>query len=207
MILDKHKTIFVHIPKNAGTSIKTIFDKNHVKREGEMPTVHEHKTIHEIKTKNPEEYNFYKKFAIVRNPYDRMVSWYTYLNGYITSNDLLNTYQWNNDSKSYEIVETAELNINGFKEFVKDPVKNGWGRIHQKHLFREQCYWVDETVTILRYENLEKELNKFFEEKINLPIINKSVRNSTLVYYDKKLLDIVYNRYKADFEKFNYEKL
>ena len=201
MIIDKHKIIFVHIPKNAGTSIKKLFTE-------EVKTFpHEHKTIHKIKKENPEIYNSYRKFAVVRNPYDRMVSWYAYLNGYTLGNDLLNTYQWNSNNNSYEIIETERLNVSGFKRFVKDPAGEGWGDASRLRLLNKQCYWVDETVIILKYENLEKELNEFFGKKMDLQTTNKTVRDSISVYYDKESLDIVYNRYKEDFERFNYKKI
>mgnify|MGYP003152809338 CR=1 FL=1 len=49
MIIDKHKTIFVHIPKNAGTSIKAFFESKEF--------YNQHKTIEQIKDENIEAYN------------------------------------------------------------------------------------------------------------------------------------------------------
>ena len=147
----------------------------------------------------------YRKFAIVRNPYERMVSMYAYLNGFLTGKDLLNTYQWDNKSESYKIAETMKLNVDGFKEFVKDPTGEGWGDAWRLRLLNKQCYWVDKTVTILKYENLEDELSEFFGEKIDLQIINKTIHDDFSVYYDEESLDIVYNRYKEDFKRFNYD--
>ena len=69
MIIDEENLIFVHIPKNAGTSICRYFNY--------LATYHE--TIYDFKETFPDKYNSYKKFAIVRNPYDRMVSWYFHL--------------------------------------------------------------------------------------------------------------------------------
>jgi hypothetical protein len=70
-----------------------------------------------------------------------------------------------------------------------------------------QHTWVDETVKIIKYENLKKELNDLFEFKINLPIVNKTKHKHYLEYYNQKSLDIVYKRYKEDFDKFNYKRL
>ena len=77
-------------------------------------------------------------------------------------------------------------------------------------MFRPQYTWVTPSkwpVTILKYENLKEELNKFFEKEINLPTVNKTEHEHYLKYYDKESLDIVYEKYKEDFEKFNYKKL
>ena len=70
-----------------------------------------------------------------------------------------------------------------------------------------QHEWVDDTVTILKYENLNEEINEFFGEEIDLPVINKSTRMNYLNYYNKHSLDIVYERYKEDFERFNYKRI
>ena len=93
MIIDKHKIIFVHIPKNAGTSVKNLFSKK-------LERPFQNKTINEIKKENPKAYNSYRKFTVVRNPYDRVISWYAYQNRYrldknlVGYNDLINTYQY-----------------------------------------------------------------------------------------------------------------
>ena len=74
MIIDKYKTIFIHIPKNAGTSIEEYFGNKSVRIQPEK-----HADIYEIKKKFKNSYNNYRKFTIIRNPYDKMVSWYFYL--------------------------------------------------------------------------------------------------------------------------------
>jgi hypothetical protein len=221
MIIDKHKTIFVHIPKNAGTSIKAFFGAID---DGVAEGFHKHKTIKEIKNENPEAYNSYKKFAIVRNPYERMISWYAYFNSYLLHNDLLNTYNYNSNT-----VETKKPEISGFKKFIKNPEIETWeynfnhnyleasvpGYVKPKpkvnssrlKLLKPQCYWVDETVKILKYENLKEELESFLGTKVDLEKLNKSSRDNILAYYDKESLDIVYEKYKEDFEKFNYKRI
>ena len=74
MIIDEHKAIFIHIPKNAGTSIETLFANSSFRIQP-----YKHANIHEIKRKFLELYDSHRKFTIVRNPYDKMVSWYFYL--------------------------------------------------------------------------------------------------------------------------------
>ena len=48
--------------------------------------------------------------------------------------------------------------------------------------------------------------NPYFRT-IDLPIINKSKHKHYLEYYNKKSLDIVYDKYKKDFKYFNYKKI
>ena len=191
MIIKDYKTIFVHIPKNAGTSIETFFKKDTYTFDERM--FNRHDTIKEIrwklecndKFKKSKEYNKWKKFAIVRNPYDRMVSWYFFYN-------IKNL--------------TRHADNTSFYSWVKNPTKFNLFE-ETKYLLKPQYTWIDDTVTILKYENLNEELNNFFNKEIELPIINKTNHKQYLEYYNQESLDVVYEKYKKDFKKFNYKKL
>ena len=178
MIIDEHKAIFIHIPKNAGSSIETLFANNSFRIQPSK-----HADIYEIKRKFKNSYNSYKKFTIIRNPYDKMVSWYFYLK--------------RNLGERYEVLE--------FNEWIKDPSKF-WHIDDPISYLKPQHEWIDDTVVLIKYENLDKELNQFFNKKIELPIINKSKHNHYLEYYNKESLTIIYDRYKEDFKKYNYKK-
>ena len=183
MIIDKHKALFIHIPKNAGTSIETLFANNSFKIQ---PGKHDN--IHEIKRRFPNAYNTHRKFTIIRNPYDKMVSWYSYLKG----NALENV--------------SAKPDIIEFNDWIKDPLQF-WHADEPISFLDPQHTWVDETVEIIKFENLNKELNEFFGEEIDLPMTNKSNHNHYSTYYNRESLDIIYGRYKEDFKKYNYKKL
>tara|TARA_R110002012_G_scaffold81167_1_gene205530 strand:- start:566 stop:1105 length:540 start_codon:yes stop_codon:yes gene_type:complete len=179
MIIDQYKAIFIHIPKNAGTSIEEYFGNESVRIQPDK-----HADIHEVKRKFKNSYNNYKKFTIIRNPYDKMVSWYFYLK--------------RNLGENYKIIE--------FNKWIEDPSKF-WHADDPISYLKPQHEWIDDTMVLIKYENLDKELNQFFGKEINLPITNKSNRNNFLEYYNKNSLDIIHDRYKEDFKKFNYKKL
>ena len=196
MIINKYKVIFIHIPKNAGTSIETYFDKEpHVKG---FQIARKHDNIEIIKNNFPEKYKTYKKFTIIRNPYDRMVSWYFFLK-----------YELSNMWRNYFDLENEDVfgwRFLSFKEFLKNPEKvNLEMIIKMKQLMARAG--ISKTVEIIKFENLNKELSEFFEKEINLPIINKSKHEHFLKYYDKDSLDVVYEKYKKDFKKFNYKRI
>ena len=67
-ISHKHKVIFIHIPKNAGTSVLEALG---IQEFG-------HRKWFEYQYDYPNEWETYLKFAIVRNPFDRFVSNYEY---------------------------------------------------------------------------------------------------------------------------------
>ena len=177
MIIDKYKAIFIHIPKNAGTSIEEYFGNESVRIQPSK-----HADIHEIKSRFKNSYNNYKKFTIIRNPYDKMVSWYFYLK---------------KNLGNYNVIE--------FNDWIKDPSKF-WHANDPISFLKPQYDWIDDTVEIIKFENLNKEINSFFNKKINLPVTNKSNHNNYLEYYNKQSLDIIYDKYKKDFIKFNYKK-
>ena len=177
MIIDEHKTIFIHIPKNAGTSIETYFANESVRIQPSK-----HADIWEIKNRFKNSYNNYKKFTIIRNPYDKMISWYFYLK--------------RNLGENYNIVE--------FNEWIKTPSKL-WHANDPISFLKPQCEWIDDTVKVIKFENLNKELNKFFNKKIELPITNKSNHKHYSKYYNQESINIIYNRYKKDFKRFNYK--
>ena len=77
-ISDKHKCIFIHVPKAAGSSVETseIFEDQRIKT-GEY--VGGHTTALEYRETYPGKFKNYFKFAFVRNPYSRLVSAFSYL--------------------------------------------------------------------------------------------------------------------------------
>ena len=137
MIIQEPKLIFIHIPKNAGTSIESIF-KPYIRLNN---LVDRHAPINDIKSKLPSIYKKYTKFAVVRNPYDRATSYYSYL-------------------KEYNKLFRAPWNIS-FIDWLKNPEKveipfnSDW--INKLGYFNNQSEWIDETVMVLKYEKLEKE--------------------------------------------------
>ena len=179
MIIDKYKTIFIHIPKNAGTSVETLFANSSFRIQPPK-----HANIHEIKKKFPKLYDSHSKFTIIRDPYDKMVSWYFYLK--------------RNAGEHLNVVE--------FNDWVKDP-QQLWHANDPIYFLDPQHTWIDDTVKVIKFENLNEGLNEFFEDEIDLPIVNKSNHEHYLTYYDEESLDVVYNKYKEDFEKYNYKKI
>ena len=120
----------------------------------------------------------------------------------------------NNLEEEFSPPPSAEINIKGnslkdvvsFNDWIKDHSKL-WHVDDPKYFAGPQHVWIDETVNVLKYENLKEDLNNFFNKEIDLPIINKSKRKDYLSYYNKESLHIVYEKHKEDFEKFNYKKL
>jgi len=65
MIFHRYKCVFIHIPRTGGTSIEASFEKED--RSGER-----HIFAHEIPSLPADHF----KFSFVRDPWDRMLSYY-----------------------------------------------------------------------------------------------------------------------------------
>ena len=189
---DKFNTIFIHIPKTGGNSIcKALSFK---KSNG-------HKPWFEYQDNNYAKFQKYFKFAIVRNPWDRLVSAFFYLKkGGMHNGDK----QW------------AKENIeeyNTFEDFVLGWVneKNIYSGVH----FKPQSYWIcDENKKIMvdfiaRLETIDQDFlfisNKIGSQNKIIKKLNKSSRLNYRKYYDEKTRNIVKNAYKDDIELFGYE--
>lgn len=70
-ICHQRKLIFIHIPKNAGTSIHSLFDTN---PRDYLPD----QKWNEYKNHFKEYWNTYTTFSIIRNPISRFISFYKY---------------------------------------------------------------------------------------------------------------------------------
>jgi hypothetical protein len=209
------KVSFIAVPKTASYSIvKTCEKFDSFKNLG-------HATLSSdiIKELNSSTVSF----CFVRNPYDRFLSGYRYIN------------KWSSDSKSKHSVSIG-LSLDhcrSFDDFVKQifditdslPVLDKRPMLSIKNMktFQPQTFFIytdgKKIINeVLRYENLQKEWCDFLI-KYSLPYSqivkrrNKSSlsvqdmgKNSWHDMYSDKIADIIYEYYKDDFKLLGYKK-
>jgi len=190
----KHKCIFIHVPKVAGSSI----EKALWGTKGMIG----HATAIDYKAVDHELFDIYFTFAIVRDPFDRFVSAYEYLK----------RGGRNKFDKAW-----ADKHINcypTFSDFVESlndsAIRNNvlsW--MHFKPQYKFVC---DESKKVIvdfvgRYECLDKDfhyITKQLNIDVELPHENAVNREKPDLYFNKVTKETIYRIYKEDFELFNY---
>ena len=212
MISYKHKCIFVHIPKTGGTTVESLIwrPKDKIETNLWMGFIDnynnkyqtgglQHLLSHQIKQEVGDKvFNSFFKFCFVRNPYDKAVSQYEYLNKRKDLRDYLGFKIGDSFDKYLELIQ--------FKNHVQwEPQTNFIYTNEEKCLVNH----------VAKFESFNKEI-KFILDKINLsksffglidrkiPHLNKSSRSNYKNYYNshsKKTLEKIYFK---DLELLNY---
>lgn len=189
----KYKCVFIHIPRNAGTSVLSILGDTG----GRL-----HRSFMDYQLSNNVRFKNYFKFSIVRNPYDRIVSVYEYLkSGGNKSHDLYFS----------EIIEKENGSFDWFvNEFIDEY------KIHEVLLLKPQYLFLYnyknelQVDYIARFERLEKEI-PYILQHINMPYkklpkLNQSTSHSWEKYYEySRTIETVNRLYKKDFEFLSYD--
>jgi len=179
----KHNLLFIHIPKNAGTSIRRAISSV----DGKFLNF-PHLTLKEYRTfLHPEFFERTFKFAIVRNPWDRAVSLYHFQH-----------------SESFRLSDPeryAAAKDMDFQQFLDCAG------------FLQQLPWIslDDGIgvdCVGRFENLAGTMKTISERtdlpSIKLPHINGTSHSPFASYYDSHTKDIIAQKCEEDIDVFKY---
>lgn len=186
IISEKYKFIFIHIYKNAGTSIRSALSPFSTMSVSSQFTTN-HATAHEIKEKIGEKFNEYFSFAIVRNPWDWQVSLYSYI--------LKNEFH-----PHHNLVK----NLGSFEEYIKWRCKN------DVHYQKDFIYQNNELLVnfVGRYENLDSDFQKICSRIgicTKLPKLNVSNTTPYQKFYSETTKNLIKEVFEPDIRTFNYE--
>jgi hypothetical protein len=198
MISFRKRFLFVHIPKTAGNSIQSVLrdysedelgalrgEQDGVERFGLRNSkykIKKHSTLAEYREAlGNEQFRSLYKFTCVRNPWDRMVSYYFTPTQKVTAGD----------PKKFRKVISRALPVAEYLQLDKgegDPFGN-----------------VDH---VMRFENLADDFRIVCAaldiSPPGLPQYNRSNREHYSKYYDDELRELVHERCAAEIERFGY---
>jgi hypothetical protein len=198
MISLKKRFLFVHIPKTAGNSIQSVLrdysEDELVALRGEQDGVErfglrnpryklkKHSTLAEYRTALGEaEFGTLYKFTCVRNPWDRMVSYY------FTPTQKAEVW----DRKKFRKIISSALSVADYLELDKSE-EDPFGNVDY----------------IIRFENLVDDFRAVCAAlgilPTTLPRYNRSNREHYSKYYDEELRELVRGRFAAEIERFGY---
>jgi len=169
---------FVHIPKTAGKSVTRWIHDNFRDKLYCPDLAYTHPKLSMIDNVGTDT------FAIVRNPWDRIVSLWAFWTGCVIHPDVpFDTFVRNLDK--YTFADWAWFTF-------AEPQKG----------------WIPEGVThLLKFETLEEDF-RVIQERLGcfepLPCVNASVRSNFRQYYTDETRDIIAQVFKDDIEAFGY---
>lgn len=193
----ENKVCFFRIPKNASTSIyQHLGDKNIIRDENLKKLFKKnrfnnifapsHCKISEAIACLTHEILYLPCFAVCRNPFDRMVSQYSFCQ----QNDFIGQ------------------NFKSFDHFVDFCVNvESIGSMSQCDYLDVDC-----KMAVLKFENLQEDFKNFLinyniiDIPVQLPIKNQSVHEDYKKYYTKTTKQKVLELWREDFDRFGYEK-
>lgn len=199
IINHKYKFIFIHIQKTAGTSITNAL----YSIEETENLHHSHSMLNSIDINKFKEYF---KFCFVRNPFDRLLSWYNMILKKGIHNDW-SKYILENSTNFSEfleltdiIIEKNPLELQSTVDYPKSISFNQLDYITDK-LGNIQCDFIG------RFENINNDFNilsQMLNIKLELNHLNKFEHNHYRNYYNQTDIEKVSKLYQRDIEYFNY---
>lgn len=210
------KLIFIHIPKTGGTSIEKALGVQQLdnlfsfKRCSEMlphvvemfsgseknrvyATTPQHLSASQLKIILGKTFDEYQKFAIVRNPYDRIVS----------------EYHYTQTNPNQRLAQFKRIN---FKTFVRkvfnlpEMVRHSLfdSHLNSQHSFLHDSLGFSLVENVFNFETLNEVSNWL---NLSLPHERKSVRKHWEEYIDDESKRIINDVYSIDFETFKYNTI
>lgn len=222
MISHKHKFIFVHIPKCAGTSVEGVLRPH----SSDVSGCQWAKQTKNLRNKGLfdllEKHTDYFKFTICRNPYTRAVSIYRWIfEKTMTFNEFLKKtkkFLESGPELAYEQIANNDCHLRG-----TDPVKFDYtnkvkniigcpGGMEAYHTLPQMYFIENRSIDFVgRVESISEDFSTIVDE---INILNKSVLfnhnfnhmipEKYKQFYDNECRELVENIYGNDIEKLNY---
>lgn len=197
-VSDDHRFCFIHVQKTGGQSIRRLL-KDRLPDFASLGGTHD-TAVRGRHLLGPATFDDYTSAAFVRNPWDRLVSWYAMI------------AQSDRDLKMHHYVHD---NSHDFPSFVRNCTATIHDHDGEKSFTRNQVdYLVDADGRMLvdfvgRFETLDHDATRLFRSigllDARLPHVNATTHGHYSASYTDDLADVVARRFTRDIEHFGYE--
>lgn len=199
-VFDDLDLIFIHIPKNAGTSIEMTIH-------GERGQYSGHYDWKKYERDVPDKWKDYESFSVVRNPFDRTVSNYKYARKKRSFWHNAENPEQSRMGKHFDYETLKDRSFSEAVDMLSELEHQGWGYQYPYICDEDENIVVDR---ILKIENLQEEFNEMLNElgkerKVSLK--EKNVTREEKNYrewYGEEEKKKVQEHYKTDIELFDY---
>jgi chondroitin 4-sulfotransferase 11 len=202
MVSHEHRCIFVHIPKTAGNSINRVFGVSW----------QDHKDLQRYFTElGPELFASYFKFAVVRNPWDRLFSDYNYQRKKSRGNNS-KLFLFTDRGLKRNFAEWAQTALADPDYY--NPAQWGGEVSPTIHRWSPQIDWISvdgkpQVDFIARLEHLSEDFRvvcrRLGLRPERLPHRNRRLHLHYSHYYDRTTRDLVAAYYARDIAQFGYD--
>ena len=171
LVSEKRRFLFVHVQKTGGVTVSRLLQQTVPDTRAESSHMRLRETIE--REKIPEGAF---RFAFVRNPWDRLVSWYTMID-----RARKERLSWEEDSvqrrrfRHNPLYRSVLLHAPTFEDFIKNCTQTHMIRgVPHSFAFDQLSYVTDENGEMLadfvgRFERFEEDLTRVFE-RLGLPV-------------------------------------
>jgi hypothetical protein len=205
--------LFIHVPKTAGESLRELLL---IPANGGAQFMRKHSTFMDAKAVMAGYLEQFRVFAVVRNPFEQVVSFYEHLRKPLQMGAGEIELQWPGSNGRLTPHWASQLAMQtDFREYVKRAYDAPEG---PAHLMRDQCAWLVDVsgslgrVTVLRFEKLVQDLSVLSQQlelQGSLPWRNESrariFRGQYREYYDDSSRAIISRHFATTLERFGYE--
>lgn len=195
-ISHEKKLIFIHIPKNAGTSI--------IESMNCKDNFFIDKHISEYKKYYKNYWNNYTKFTVIRDPVSRFISAYKFAR--MNESGWFSSTNQEGLKKHHHYDICNKLDINEYVEYIfKNPQDLNRWVVPQSWLIANEDNEIKDIDYFVRYEFLSEDLKKI--SLTNIKKLNSStINDKNLIKLTKKSKYLLSKIYDIDYKNFHYKK-
>jgi len=199
LISIRYRLIFIHVQKTAGTSVSEFLQSRlDATRNGGK-----HEYAYEVKSRIPDEiWQNCFKFSFVRNPWDRLASWYLHMKKHHTKPG---------DNPFFDYLLSIGDTFENFVLYGDKTITTPWG---DRNLFTNQFDQLSLDDQLLvdfvgRFESLDSDWKQVLDRvgytgEAKLPHVNAISRKHYRDMYTDRAREIVEEKYQKDINVFGY---